>query len=177
MAHATQHATRYPTATPMTAPQQQAARFGEGRIALGVQAYKLGQVKSLRGIEKTYDVSRKTVKRHVSGIQPRHGSPALNRRLTLVQEESLKEWILSMDQRGMLPKIATVRQMASILATQGTKQTNPVTVGQNWVRNFINRHNDLKSKYNRKYDHQRAKCEGPVLIQTWFKRVQDTNIL
>src|ERR1700742_1886597 len=81
-----------------------------------------------------------------------------------------------MGQRGMPPKIATVRQMASILATQGTEQIDPITAGQNWVRNFINRHNDLKSKYNRKYDYQRAKCEDLTLIRTWFKRIQDAKI-
>jgi hypothetical protein len=115
----------------MTAPQQQEALFREGRIALGVQAYELGQVPSLRSVEKIYDVPRKTVKRRISGIQPRRSSSALNCRLTLIQEESLKQWILSIDQRGMPPKIATVQQIASILATQGTGQTDPITVGQN----------------------------------------------
>ena len=78
-----------------------------------------------------------------------------------------------MDQRGMPPRIATVRQMASLLVTQYAGQTDPITVGQNWVRNFINRYNDLKSKYNRKYDYQRAKCEDPILIRAWFKRILD----
>jgi hypothetical protein len=64
-------------------------------------------------------VSRKTVKRRVSGITPQRGSAALNRRLTLIQEESLKQWILSIDQCGMPPRIATVRQMAGILAGWG----------------------------------------------------------
>ena len=108
MAHSTQHATRYSIATPMTAPQQQAALFREGRIALGVQAYELGQVPSLRSVEKIYDVPRKTVKRRISGIQLRCSSSALNCRLTLIQEESLKQWILSIDQCSMLPRIATV---------------------------------------------------------------------
>ena len=142
---------RATTATKMTAPQQQADLFREGRIDLGVRAYKLGQVTSLRGVERAYDVSRKTVKRRASGIQPRRGTPALNRRLTLIQEESLKQWILSMDQRGMPPRIATVRQMASILAAQHARPATPV--GACWVSRFINRHEDLKSKYNRKYDY------------------------
>jgi hypothetical protein len=52
------------------------------------------------------------------GTKPKRSSIASNRRLTLAQEESLKQWILSIDQRSMLPRIATVRQMASLLATQ-----------------------------------------------------------
>ena len=78
-------------------------------------------------------MSRKTVKRRVSGIIPKRGSAALNRRLTLVQEESLKQWILSMDQRGMPPRIATVRQMANILVAQHTRSTALKPIGQNWV--------------------------------------------
>ena len=99
----------------MATPQQQEALFREGRIDLGVQAYKLGQITTLRGVERIYDVSRKTVKRRVSGIILKRGSAAPNRRLTLVQEESLKQWILLMDYCGMPPRIATVRQMANIL--------------------------------------------------------------
>src|SRR5205809_901373 len=30
----------------------------------------------------------------------------------------------------------------------------------------------LKSKYNRKYDYQRAKCEDPELIRGWFECVR-----
>jgi len=73
----------------------------------------------------------------------------------------------------MPPRVATVRQMASLLATQ-TAKSQPV--GERWVYEFIKRHNDLQSKWNRKYDYQRAKCEDPVLIRAWFKRVQDTKI-
>ena len=64
-------------------------------------------------------MSRKTVKRRVSGIRPPRGSTASNRRLIPIQEESLKQWILSMDQCGMPPRVATVRQMANILAGWG----------------------------------------------------------
>ena len=74
----------------------------------------------------------------------------------------------------MPPRITTVRQMASILAAQHARPATPV--GACWVSRFINRHEDLKSKYNCKYDYQQAKCEDPILIQSWFKRVQDTII-
>ena len=61
--------------------------------------------------------------------------------------------------------------MASILASERTGQDPPLLVGQNWVRNYINRNTDLKSKFNRKYDYQRAKCEDPTLSRAWFKLV------
>jgi len=48
------------------------------------------------------------------------------------------------------------------------------TVGENWARNFINRHETLKSQFSRKYDHQRAKNEDPAVIRDWFQRLQQT---
>lgn len=33
---------------------------------------------------------------------------------------------------------------------------------------------ELKSKCNRRYDHQRALCEDPAVIGDWFKLVQRT---
>ena len=99
----------------MAAPQQQQTLFREGRLTLAIQAYKQGQIPSLRTATSLYDVPRSTAQQRIKGIQPKRGSVAANRRLTSIQEESLKEWILSMDQRGMPPRIATVREMAGIL--------------------------------------------------------------
>ena len=153
----------------MATPQQEAL-FQEGRLDLAIKAYKQGQFPSLRAAVSIYDVPRSTAQQRVKGTKPKRGSIAPNRRLTPAQEETLKQWILSMDQRGMPPRVATVRQMASLLAAQyGPAVLQPI--GEKWVYNFIKRHDDLQSKYNRKYDYQRAKCEDPVLIRAWFKRV------
>ena len=81
----------------MAAPQQQEDFFQEGRVQLGARAYKLGQITTLRGIERTYDVPRNTVKRRISGIKSKRDSIPKNQLLTPIQEEALKQWILSMD--------------------------------------------------------------------------------
>jgi hypothetical protein len=79
-----------------------------------------------------------------------------------------------MDQHGMPLRIATVREMAAVLAVQ-RGDTKPI--GQHWATNFIKRHNnDLQTKFNRKYDYQRTKCEDPVLIQAWFKLYLEVKI-
>ena len=51
-------------------------------------------------------MSRTIAQRRNKGIILRRSSIALNRRLILVQEESLKQWILLIDQRGILLRIA-----------------------------------------------------------------------
>ena len=61
----------------------------------------------------------------------------------------------------MLPRATTMRQMASLLATQHAKSQ---PVGKRWVYDFIKYYDNLQSKWNCKYNYQRTKCEDPVLI-------------
>jgi hypothetical protein len=47
-------------------------------------------------------------------------------------------------------------------------------VGTKWVYNYTKRHDEIKSRYSRRYDYQRAKCEDPRIIEPWFELVQRT---
>ena len=47
-------------------------------------------------------------------------------------------------------------------------------VGTRWAYNFINRHAELKTRFQRKYDYQRARCEDPSVISSWFELVHNT---
>ena len=90
-----------------------------------------------------------------------------------------------MDDRGMSPMISYIRQMADLLVRERTSSvlldasvtSTPVlatTVGENWVQRLLDRHPELKTKYSRKYDYQRALCEDPEKLLAWFARVQKT---
>ena len=50
------------------------------------------------------------------------------------------------------------------------RESNPT--GKNWVDNFVKRTPELRTRWSRPYDHQRAVCEDPVAIQRWFDLVQ-----
>ncbi|EDN03594.1 conserved hypothetical protein [Histoplasma mississippiense (nom. inval.)] len=63
--------------------------------------------------------------------------------------------------------------MANLLLVSRGSNPSP-TVGECWVRNFVNRHEELKSKFSRKYDYQRALCEDSEVIRGWFRLVQNT---
>jgi len=63
--------------------------------------------------------------------------------------------------------------MANIML-RTKNSTDPQTVDVNWVANFVKRHAELSSVYNRKFVIQRAEVEGPKLISLWFKLVEDT---
>jgi hypothetical protein len=145
----------------------------EGRMALAIQALKRGQLSSVRAAAETYDVAESTLRGRVKGIDARCDSIPINRKLTTTEELTLIEWILSMDQRGLPVRTDSIRQMANLLL-QKRFQDNTRIVGQRWVYNFVRRHNSLQSKYNRKYDYQRAKCEDPTIIRDWFRLVRNT---
>jgi len=145
----------------------------EGRIALAMQALKQGYISNIYTAAQTYDVPDKTLRRRVNGINARRDSVPTNRKLTTTEELTLIEWILSMDQRGLPVRSDSIRQMANLLL-QKRSQNNMLTVGQRWVYNFVQRHDSLQSKYTRKYDYQRAKCEDPTIIRDWFRLVRNT---
>ena len=96
-----------------------------------------------------------------------------NRKLTTSEESALVQWILSIDERGLPPRYDTVEQMANLLLEKRSalSQGNPETVSKHWAYNFVRRQTALKSKYNRKYDYQRAKCKDLALIRLWFELV------
>lgn len=81
-----------------------------------------------------------------------------------------------MEKRGLPLRATSIRQMANLLLQKRSDavQDNVLTVGQRWVYNFVRRHDSLQSKYTRKYDYQRAKCEDPTIIRNWFRLVQNT---
>lgn len=77
-----------------------------------------------------------------------------------------------MDDRGYPLRPANLQSAANLLLQERTKSTD--CVGQNWLTRFIKRQPDLESRYNRKYDYRRVKCEDPVLLQQWFNLIRNT---
>ncbi|KAL9563820.1 hypothetical protein ACKAV7_012062 [Fusarium commune] len=51
---------------------------------------------------------------------------------------------------------------------------NAPPVGKRWASNFVKRHDELKTRFFRRYDYQRAKCEDPAEIRKWSKLVENT---
>ena len=80
-----------------------------------------------------------------------------------------------MDQRGLAPRPESVQQMADLLLQKrsDSDSNSSPKVGQNQVYNFVQRHQALQTRYNRKYDYQRALCEDPQIIRDWFRLVKN----
>src|SRR5450432_3507787 len=148
----------------------------EGRIELALDALQNGHFSSTRAAAQAYDVPRTTLRRRVRNCPARRDTRPTNCKLTATEELTLVQWILSMDQRGLAPRPDSVRQMASLLLQKrsDSNSSSNSQVGQKWVYNFVRRHQALQTRYNRKYDYQRAKCEDPQIIRDWFRLVENT---
>ena len=141
------------------------------RLNLALQAIQSSQVRSIRAAAALYNIPRTTLQDQLHGGGTRHDAQVNNRKLTPTEEQALLDRIISLDERGLSPTLPLVRQMADLLLSQREPLSS---VGENWVTRFVQRHEELMSKYLRKYDYQRAKCNDPEIINNWFKLVQAT---
>ena len=145
----------------------------EGRVLLAISALEKQEISSIREAARVFDVSHTIIRRRLNGSICRAEQHANNHKLTRNEEDSIVRWILSLDQRGAAPRPSHVQEIASILLSK-RGDTNIKTVGINWATNFIKRRDELKTRFSRRYNHQRAKCEDPKIIQEWFNCVQIT---
>jgi len=145
----------------------------EGRISLALQAYISNQIPSLRATANAYDVPFATLRERHLGVFPRKETTPNSRKFTNSEEEVLLRKILQLSADGFPPQRAIVEEMANTML-QTKNPARSQTVGTNWVANFVKRHPELSSVYNRKFDIQRAEVEDPKLISLWFKLVGDT---
>jgi helix-turn-helix, Psq domain len=87
----------------------------EGKILLALQGIKNGQIQSIRAAAKLYNIPFSTLQERSAGTPSRVDIREHGYKLTQLEEDSLTEWILSMDLRGAAPRPSTIREIANIL--------------------------------------------------------------
>jgi hypothetical protein len=154
----------------MPQPQQTLSRSSEADIQLTISSLNRHQIKTERAAVRTFNVPRMTLRDRRAGRPARRDCQPNSKKLTQLEEEVIVSYILDLDQRGFAPTYAAVRDMADKpLAARGAAQ-----VGVHWPRNFVKRTDSLTTRFNRSYDRQRALCEDPALIKSWFELVEET---
>ncbi|KAL2889054.1 Jerky protein-like protein-like [Ceratocystis lukuohia] len=142
----------------------------EGRILLALKALKNDPKLKLRRAAEIYEVGRMILWRRQRGIQPRQDWTPKSRKLSDPEEQIIAQFILDLDSRGFPPRLRGVEEMANRLLAD--RDASPV--GKRWAFNFVKRHPDLKSYFNRQYYHRRSKCKDPAIIRDWFRLVENT---
>ena len=87
----------------------------EGRIVLAIDALNKGSFTSIREAARSYDIPKSTLYDRIRERPTRRDARPTNCKLTTIEELTLVQWILSMDQRGLAPRPDAVRQMATLL--------------------------------------------------------------
>ena len=147
----------------------------EERVQLALKAFKDGQFKTKKAASLAFDVPETTLRRRIQGIASRSERAYNGLKLSPTEESTLSAWILDMDRRGLPLQLPIVSYLAQLLLSARLSQpSHSIIIGGHWVNRFIRRHPELKSRYTRKLDYQRAKCEDSKLIKAWFARVQET---
>jgi len=142
----------------------------EADISLALSSLNASQIESTRRAATIFSVPKSTLIDRRAGKPARRDCQPNSKKLTQREEQVIVSYILDLDQRGFAPTYAAVRDMADkLLAARGAGQ-----VGVHWPRNFVKRTNSLTTRFNRAYDRQRALCEDPVLIRSWFELVEQT---
>jgi hypothetical protein len=139
----------------------------EGNITLAIEAIHKDPKMSIRRAAVTYQVPRSTLQARLLGRAPTYETWNPAHILTPSEEETLVQYILDLDSRGFPPRFDGVRDMANLLLV--TRHASPV--GKLWPYNFVRRRPELKTRFSRAYDFQRALCEDPKLIGDWFQLV------
>ena len=100
-------------------------------------SYRNNPKQSVRALAAAYDVPKSTLQRRLHGVQARSETASVNRKLSLIEEQSLVQWILELDRRGFPPHIIDVRRMADALLAARGQDLPPPPVGKKWVSRFI----------------------------------------
>jgi hypothetical protein len=149
--------------------QRRALRtYTEADVQLAISDIQNHQINSLRQAESIHSVPRRTIQRRRDGKHYRRDCEPNSKSLTKLEEEVIIQRILDESLRGIPPSKAHVRDMADRLLRE--RGGNPT--GKNWVDRFIKRTPELRTRWSRPYDRQRAACEDPAVIRPWFTLVQ-----
>lgn len=115
----------------------------ENQLNLAIAALKQDRYLSIRRAAEIYGVSRSTLTRRKTGTHSKRYITTKSRELTYLEELTILERILKLDNQGFPPRLRGVEDMANRLLRDRDAQP----VGKNWTSNFISRHPELKTAF------------------------------
>jgi hypothetical protein len=142
----------------------------EGNILLALQGLQHDPKLKIRRAASIYKVCPKKLGRRQKGMQSRRDWIPKSRKLSDLEERIIDQFILDLNSRGFPPRLRGVEDMANRLLAD--RDAPPI--GKRWAFNFVKRHQELKTRFFRRYDYQRAKYEDPTVIRDWFRLVENT---
>ena len=139
----------------------------EARVILALEAIRNDEKLSLRAAAKVYSVPYTTLYHRRAGMPARRDTTPNSRQLTDSEEKAIVQYVLELVARSFPPRLHGVEDMANQLL----RVRDAPPVGKLWAHNFVKRQPELRTRWTRRYDYQRAKCEDPKVIGEWFALV------
>jgi hypothetical protein len=93
----------------MTPRKQPIQLSKEGRISLAVASFQNNPYQIKRTLAAAFDVPESTLQTRLRGILPQYKTTLVNVKISPLEEQSLVQWILNLNQRRFLPQIINVR--------------------------------------------------------------------
>jgi hypothetical protein len=142
----------------------------EAQVQLALLGMQNDPKLSARAAGRIYNVDHEKLSRRRRGMQSGRDIPANSRKLTKLEESVIVQHILDLNSKGYPPRLSGVEDMTNRLLAE----RDAGRVGTRWAHNFVKRNPELTTRFNRKYDYQRAQCEDPEVIRSWFALVRNT---
>jgi DDE superfamily endonuclease/Tc5 transposase DNA-binding domain len=109
----------------------------------------------------------------LQGIGSRSSRKPVNYKLSDVQEVTLFNWVLTLDEIGVGLRLDQLSNAAnSILKQDYTGDGEPPVVSAEWPRRFIERQPDLHKMRQKPIELVRKLAHDPEVILSWFQRFQ-----
>ena len=141
----------------------------EARVILGLQALRNDTKLSLRATAKLYNVPVSTLGYRRTSRAVRRDLPANSRKLTDLEEKTIVQYVIELYKRAFPIRLSSVEDMANQLL----HVRDAPSVGKRWAYNFVKRQEEIDTRWTRRYDYQRAKCEDLKVISDWFALVRN----
>ena len=154
----------------------------ESRIQEGLNGLKNGRFQSVRHAARELNISRGTLQHRFNGRVSRSISHSEAQALTSAEEDELVRWITQLTITGYPPRHDTLWSMAETirkrripLLTNGTPNLFEYQLlGKDWMKLFLKRHTELKTRIGRAIDAARVKDTSKEALMIWFNAFQQT---
>jgi len=133
----------------------------EAQTILALKVIQRNKNLTLQAASKIYNIHHTTLMRRRDGKPARYDIPTNSRKLKDLEEKTIIQYIIKLYTRAFHPRLSYVEDIANQLL----RERDAPKVGVQWAHNFVKRQPKLQTRFTRKYNYQRAKCEDPKVIR------------
>ena len=147
----------------------------DNRVEEAVEYIDANPRVSIASVARQFAIPRMTLVGRLDGAQSKKGRPATNTKLSREEETAICRYIDRLDGVNLAVRPQFITEAANyILKSRSSSRQDPATiptVGANWTKRFIKRHNYCK-KLQKKIQMDRQTAEQPQRMLEYFNRLR-----